>query len=108
MFRVFLLKPHKGELPQSPTPLPSHSIDNHPIMRPTTILDKRNRQINDTFTPQVLVQWEGCPPKEATLEDLIEPEDQVVSQGGRNDLVLIEDPKTQLQQVDEDVGPIPQ
>lgn len=61
-----LLKPHKSELPQSPTPLPSNFSDNRPIIGPTVILDRQDKQTNDIITHQVLVQWEGYPPEEAT------------------------------------------
>lgn len=96
VFHVSLLKPHKGELPKDPTTLPSHFIDNHPILKPTAILDRRDKQSNDTFTPQVLIQWEGCPPEEATWEDLTDIEDKVVFYGERNVVIHTDDPKKHL------------
>lgn len=45
-------------------------MDNHPILHPKAILDRRTIQIEPTPTDQVLIQWEDTPPEEAAWENI--------------------------------------
>lgn len=49
---------------------PSTFMDNHPILHPKAILDRRIIQTDSTPTDQVLIQREDTPPEEATWENI--------------------------------------
>lgn len=78
-FHVSLLKRHTGELPKTtPLPLPPLSKDHHPILTPLAVLDKRTITTDSQQIDQVLIQWNGTQPKDATWENIIDLEDKVV------------------------------
>ena len=68
VFHCSLLKLHKGPLIHNTDPLPPNTHDNHPLVQPLAILDRKW----DTFTSppslSVLVQWLGLAPEDTSWE----------------------------------------
>lgn len=60
-------------------------MDNHPIIKPKAISDRRSFQIDNQESEQVLVQWEDTPPEEATWENVADLEYTVIFKDGGND-----------------------
>lgn len=54
-------------------------MDNHLVVKPKAILDRRSRQNNGTTTDQFLIQWEDTSSEEAMWEDA-----SVTFEDGRN------------------------
>jgi hypothetical protein len=70
------------------------NFENQPVETPLAIAATRTILLNGTPLQQVLVQWEGCSPEEASWEDwehfrtifpTVHLEDKVVFEGGGND-----------------------
>lgn len=85
VFHISLLKEHHGEILPSTTPsLPFSFRDNHPILKPKSILDRRIVPNGPLSKEQVLVQWEYSLPEEATWEDLLDLEGKADFEDGGN------------------------
>jgi hypothetical protein len=91
VFHVGLLKPHKGETPQAPGPLPPVQ-EGRLLPAPARALKARRRR--DLW--HVLIQWQGLSPEEATWElrddfQALYPdfqlEDELFVQAGRDVIV---------------------
>lgn len=84
MFHYSLLKLHQGPLTHVIDPLPPDAHDNHPLVEPLAILDRK--WDNSTSPPSllVLVQWLGLAPEDtgwepwADLQHKFHLEDKVV------------------------------
>jgi hypothetical protein len=59
VFHIFLLKAYEGPIPPQVDPLPTTSLDNHPIITPLAILGFQTQLINGLPTRFALVQWDG-------------------------------------------------
>lgn len=68
VFHVSQLKPFRGAAAEAYIPLPLHTSELGQILWPTAVLDSRTIVQGSTLVPQVLIQWEGCSPAEATWE----------------------------------------
>ena len=68
VFHCSILKPHHGSWPHLTNPLPPQATDNHPLIEPLQIL---NRKWDSGVSPPsllVLVQWNGLAPEETSWE----------------------------------------
>lgn len=92
----FLIKQHKAELPPSSAPL---LLSEDQQLSQTEGTDNQN----DTFRAQVLVQWKAVHQR----KPLSRISSTLRRRSGRNDVILIEDPKTHVQKVDVDNRTIP-
>ena len=72
VFHVSLLKPFEGTTPKTVESLPDEEYERHPVEQPLAICDSRVVLQNGLPTRQVLVQWLGSSPEEATWEGLSE------------------------------------
>ena len=87
VFHCSLLKPHVGPPPAESGQLPVDSLGNNPILTPLVILDKRIVIVNGSPQQQVLVQWTGLAPEEAsweawqTMQEVYNLEDKVEFEG---------------------------
>jgi hypothetical protein len=63
VFHVSQLKPHHGEVPNT-VELPPDSVENKQLAHPLAVLNWRD----NAGTPQVLIQWDGLEPEDATWE----------------------------------------
>jgi len=70
VFHCSLLKPFKG-IPEhaDTTPFPAQFINDQPVHTPLAILDHRRSSLEPHARWEVLVQWCGLSPDEATWED---------------------------------------
>ncbi|GJY92684.1 ty3-gypsy retrotransposon protein [Tanacetum coccineum] len=93
VFHVSLLKIFSGTGHGVVTKLPEEEYEGHPVEQPLTICDSRVVLHQGRPTRQVLVQWTGSSPEEATWEYLSEfqeaypsyhLEDKVISEGEKN------------------------
>jgi hypothetical protein len=81
------LKPHVGPPPAESGQLPADSLGNNPILTPLVILDKRIVIVDGSPQQQVLVQWTGLAPEEAsweawqTMQEVYNLEDKVEFEG---------------------------
>jgi hypothetical protein len=96
VFHVSNLKPYRGPVVTPSSELPMANFDNQPVETPLAIAATRTVLLNGTPIQQVLVQWEGCSPEEASWEDwehfrtifpTVHLEDKVVFEGGGNDTI---------------------
>ena len=71
-FHVSQLKLFKVAIPETVSPLPNISINNHPLLFPVCILASRIKFFRGQRVKQVLVQWSNSPPKDATWENFHE------------------------------------
>ncbi|PNX92763.1 Ty3/gypsy retrotransposon protein [Trifolium pratense] len=69
VFHCSLLKQHRGPLTAAPDDLPPSNVDNQPVIQPLAILDSRTDHNINPPQRQVLVQWLGLLPEDATWED---------------------------------------
>ncbi|MCH93770.1 Ty3/gypsy retrotransposon protein, partial [Trifolium medium] len=69
VFHCSVLKPHQGPPPNEIDQVPLHSIDNHPIITPLTILDSKTDMAAGTPQKMVLVQWSGLSPDDTSWEN---------------------------------------
>lgn len=90
VFHVSQLKPCFGDVSAS-LQLPPETESNHPQIKPLAVLDWK--QVDDTTPLQVLIQWDGLFPEDATWEDYMDIkatypefnlEDKVCLQGERD------------------------
>lgn len=81
VFHVSILRQYIGDLPSCPLPLPPISNKHHPILTPLAILDWRTVNTGSNQIEQVLVQWEGTQPNEATSKNTSDLGDKVVFKG---------------------------
>jgi len=68
VFHYSVLKAHSGSPPQEPGTLPLGTYNNGPLLSPLVILGTRETTTNDSPQLEVLVQWQGLSPEEATWE----------------------------------------
>lgn len=94
LFHVSILKPFSGSGHEGDANLPEEAHEGHPVEQPLAICDSRIILQNGVPTCQVLVQWSGSSPEEATWEWLSEfqatypsyhLEDKVIVEGEEND-----------------------
>lgn len=94
VFHVSTLKPFKGTAIPPHHALPPGSLSNRPVETPLAIAATQTVLMHGVPTQQVLVQWSGCPPDEASWEDFSQfkavfpsfhLEDKVVFEEGEND-----------------------
>lgn len=92
VFHCSLLKPFKGIPEQADTAsFPDQFINDHPVHPPLAILDYRRSSLEPRALWDVLVQWRGLSPDEATWEDWNQLkqdhhlEDKVILQGPQED-----------------------
>ncbi|XP_077234234.1 uncharacterized protein LOC143876425 [Tasmannia lanceolata] len=92
-FHVSLIKPCVGDPSSHAIPLPPVTTESHPLVQPSQVLATRTIQRGQSLCSQVLIQWSGLPPSDATWEDASEIqrlfpalnlEDKVPFDGGRN------------------------
>lgn len=69
VFHCSLLKPHVGSTPAESRQLPADSLENHPLLSPLAVLDSRTIITEGISQQQVLVQWTGLAPEEASWEN---------------------------------------
>lgn len=94
VFHISNLKPYRGPTITPSRDLPEESFTNQPVETPLAIVATRTVLVNGSPLQQVLVQWAGCSPDEASWEDWdpfrkifpsLHLEDKVMFEGGRND-----------------------
>ncbi|WVZ18566.1 hypothetical protein V8G54_005888 [Vigna mungo] len=97
VFHYFVLKPHHGPPPSVVGTLPSNHYKNGPLVNPLVILGTRENNSSESPHLEVLVQWQGISPEEATWESWMDIqrtfnlEDKVLLQGARNDTINIQE-----------------
>ena len=94
VFHVSVLKPFRGSHSLSHQPLPSLTIDSHPVDLSLAICDSRSIIRNGNTMRQILVQWTGCQLEDASWEDFVKfcklypschLEDKVIFEVNEND-----------------------
>ena len=104
VFHISVLKPFHGSHSPPHQPLPSLTIDNHPVDLLLAICDSRSIIRNGNTMRQILAQWTGCQLEVASWEDFTEfcklypsyhLDDKVIFEAGGNDTVplLLEEPE---------------
>ncbi|GJV23927.1 ty3-gypsy retrotransposon protein [Tanacetum coccineum] len=68
VFHVLIIKLFSGNREEAITELPEESHKGQPLEKPVAICDSRMVLQNGSLAQQVLVQWDGQSPKEATWE----------------------------------------
>ncbi|XP_017408769.2 uncharacterized protein LOC108321509 [Vigna angularis] len=97
VFHCSILKPHHGPPPSVAGTLPSSNYNNGPLLSPLVILGTRENISGESSHLEVLVQWQGLPPEEATWEPwkdiqrTFNLEDKVLLQDARNDTICIQE-----------------
>ncbi|MCI29331.1 hypothetical protein A2U01_0050540, partial [Trifolium medium] len=94
VFHVSNLKPYRGPIVTPSSELPAESFENQPVETPLAIAATHTVLLNGVPLQQVLVQWDGCSPNEASWEDWehfhtifpsVHLEDKVIFEEGGND-----------------------
>nr|GEX23422.1 hypothetical protein [Tanacetum cinerariifolium] len=102
VFHVSLLKLFSGSDTFKVTPIPEGSTKGHPVEQPVAICGTRALLRVGRMEQQVLVQWAGRSPEEATWEWLSEfqnaypaydLEDKVIFEGTGNDTSAVREPR---------------
>ncbi|WVZ13293.1 hypothetical protein V8G54_017823 [Vigna mungo] len=97
VFHCSVLKPHHGPPPSVAGTLLSNHYKNGPLVNPLVILGTRENNSSDSPHLEVLVQWQGLSPEEATWESWMDIqrtfnlEDKVLLQGAGNDTINIQE-----------------
>jgi len=102
VFHYSVLKAHSGSPPQEPGTLPLGTYNNGPLLSPLIILDTRETTANDSPQLEVLVQWQGLSPEEATWE----PWGDIKRTFNLEDKVLLPDVTNDATITEEENGPI--
>ncbi|GJT23813.1 zinc finger, CCHC-type containing protein [Tanacetum coccineum] len=102
VFHVSLLKLFSGSDTFKVTPIPGGNTEGHPVEEPVAICGTRAVLCDGRIEQQVLVQWAGRSPEEATWEWLSEfqnaypaydLEDKVIFEGTGNDTPAVREPR---------------
>ncbi|CAJ2675282.1 unnamed protein product [Trifolium pratense] len=103
VFHIAVLKPFRGSNNPPLSDLPSESLNNQPVDQPSAILERRTILIHGVPREQVLIQWKGAPPDEASWEDVdiitacypnFHLEDKVILEGEGSDTPPISEEAT--------------
>lgn len=70
-FHISQLRRFRGT-PTSVAPIPTTANGQHPVLQPSSLLCSRMVLQKGKSIKQVLVQWSGCQPEDATWEDFAE------------------------------------
>ncbi|OMO55704.1 reverse transcriptase [Corchorus capsularis] len=68
VFHVSLLRAFKGDLPATPSPLPTECVNGQPTLEPELILKSRQVKQAKKVLTQVLVKWKQLPESDSTWE----------------------------------------
>lgn len=76
VFHVSCLKKVLGTTVRAQTTLPEMDTEGSIILEPVAIIDQRTRQLRSRSISEVLIQWHGMQPEDATWEPLLQIQQQ--------------------------------